>query len=33
MSDRIILANMQFAGRHGVYEWEQLHTQPFEVDV
>jgi dihydroneopterin aldolase len=33
MSDRIILANMQFAGRHGVYEWEQLQTQPFEVDV
>ena len=33
MSDRIVLANMQFQGRHGVYDWEQLNPQPFEVDV
>ena len=33
MSDRIVLANMLFQGRHGVYEWEQLTAQPFEVDV
>jgi dihydroneopterin aldolase len=33
MSDRILLANMRFQGRHGVYEWEQLTAQPFEVDV
>jgi dihydroneopterin aldolase len=24
---------MRFQGRHGVYEWEQLTAQPFEVDV
>jgi dihydroneopterin aldolase len=24
---------MQFQGRHGVYDWEQLNPQPFEVDV
>ncbi|HEY4190383.1 MAG TPA: dihydroneopterin aldolase [Candidatus Limnocylindrales bacterium] len=33
MSDRIVLANMRFQGRHGVYDWEQLTAQPFEVDV
>lgn len=33
MSDRIILANMLFEGRHGYYDHEQLSTQPFEVDV
>ena len=33
MTDRIVLANMRFQGRHGVYEWEQLSAQPFEVDV
>jgi dihydroneopterin aldolase len=33
VSDRIVLANMRFQGRHGVYEWEQLTAQPFEVDV
>ena len=33
MSDRILLANMRFQGRHGVYEWEQTTAQPFEVDV
>ena len=24
---------MRFQGRHGFYDWEQLSTQPFEVDV
>lgn len=33
MSDRILLANMQFQGRHGYYEHELLAPQPFEVDV
>jgi 7,8-dihydroneopterin aldolase/epimerase/oxygenase len=33
VSDRIVLANMQFTARHGVHEWEQTQTQPFEVDV
>jgi dihydroneopterin aldolase len=33
VSDRIVLANMRFQGRHGVHEWEQLTAQPFEVDV
>jgi dihydroneopterin aldolase len=33
VSDRIVLANMRFQGRHGVYDWEQLTAQPFEVDV
>lgn len=33
MSDRIVLQNMQFQGRHGYYEHEQVQLQPFEVDV
>ena len=33
MSDRIILHNMVFQGRHGVYEHEQREAQPFHVDV
>ncbi len=33
MSDRIVLANMQFEGRHGYYDHELLQPQPFEVDV
>ena len=33
MTDRIVLANMRFAARHGVHEWEQREAQPFEVDV
>ncbi len=33
MSDRIVLANMRFHGRHGYYDHELLATQPFEVDV
>lgn len=24
---------MRFDARHGYYDWEQLETQPFEVDV
>ena len=33
LSDRIVLANMRFEARHGVYDWEQSSPQPFEVDV
>lgn len=33
LSDRIVLHNMQFQGRHGWYEHEQLNAQPFEVDL
>ena len=33
MSDRIVLANMRFDGRHGYHEHELLNPQPFEVDV
>lgn len=33
MTDRIVLANMQFDGRHGEHEWERASPQPFEVDV
>lgn len=33
MSDRIVLANMRFEARHGVYDWEHEQPQPFEVDV
>jgi dihydroneopterin aldolase len=33
VSDRIVLANMRFQGRHGVYDWERQNPQPFEVDV
>ena len=33
MTDRIILDAMLFRGTHGAYEEEQLHPQPFEVDV
>ncbi|HYX12224.1 MAG TPA: dihydroneopterin aldolase [Candidatus Acidoferrum sp.] len=33
MSDRIILADMVFQGRHGLHEQEQRQAQPFEVDV
>ena len=33
MSDRILLTNMQFQGRHGYYDHELLAPQPFEVDV
>jgi dihydroneopterin aldolase len=33
VSDRILLTNLRFEARHGVHEWEQEQTQPFEVDV
>ncbi len=33
MTDRILLANMRFDGRHGVHDWERQAPQPFEVDV
>lgn len=33
MSDRIVLANMRFEGRHGYHDWEREAPQPFEVDV
>jgi len=33
VSDRIVLANMRFQGRHGYYDYEQRSPQPFEVDV
>jgi dihydroneopterin aldolase len=33
VSDRIVLANMRFEGRHGVLPEEQETPQPFEVDV
>ena len=33
MSDRIVLRNMQFTGRHGYYEHELETPQPFEVDI
>ena len=33
LSDRIVLTNMRFEGRHGFYEYELETLQPFEVDV
>jgi dihydroneopterin aldolase len=33
VSDRIVLHNMVFQGRHGVLEREQRESQPFQVDV
>jgi dihydroneopterin aldolase len=33
VSDRIILRNMRFTGRHGYYEHELENPQPFEVDI
>jgi dihydroneopterin aldolase len=33
VSDRIVLHNMVFQGRHGVLEHEQREAQPFQVDV
>ena len=33
LSDRIVLANMQFVGRHGYHDWELQTAQPFEIDV
>lgn len=33
MTDRVVLANMTFQGRHGVNDWEKVEAQRFEVDV
>lgn len=33
LSDRIVLHNMQFQGKHGYYEHELTTPQPFEVDI
>jgi dihydroneopterin aldolase len=33
VSDRIVLHNMVFQGRHGMLEREQRESQPFHVDV
>ena len=33
MTDRIVLVNMRFEGKHGVLEEEQTTAQPFEVDA
>ena len=33
MTDRIVLHDMVFMGRHGVHEREQQEDQPFHVDV
>jgi dihydroneopterin aldolase len=33
VSDRIVLHNMVFMGRHGLLEQELREAQPFEVDV
>jgi 7,8-dihydroneopterin aldolase/epimerase/oxygenase len=33
MTDRIVLTNMVFEGRHGVLPQEKVEPQPFEVDV
>jgi dihydroneopterin aldolase len=33
VSDRIVLTNMVFPGRHGVGDAERASAQPFEVDV
>ncbi len=32
-SDRIVLADMAFEARHGVFDHEKLTPQPFEVDA
>jgi dihydroneopterin aldolase len=33
MTDRILLSDMRFEGKHGYHDWEQRESQPFEVDV
>lgn len=33
LSDRIVLTNMRFNGRHGYYDHELERPQPFEVDI
>ena len=33
MTDRIVLANLSFRGRHGVHPREKLEAQRFELDL
>jgi dihydroneopterin aldolase len=33
LSDRILLHNMRFQGRHGYFDHEMTRPQPFEVDL
>ena len=33
MTDRIVLAEMAFEGRHGVHDCERVAAQRFDVDV
>ena len=33
MTDRLVLSNMRFEGKHGVLEEEKETAQPFEVDA
>ena len=33
MTDRVVLLNMRFEGKHGVLEFEQTTAQPFELDA
>jgi dihydroneopterin aldolase len=33
LTDRIVLKNMRFEGRHGYYDHELVNPQPFQVDV
>lgn len=33
MSDRVVLAGMEFLARHGVNDWEKVEPQRFEIDV
>lgn len=32
-TDRVVLAEMRFQARHGVFDHEKVTPQPFEVDV
>jgi 7,8-dihydroneopterin aldolase/epimerase/oxygenase len=33
MSDRMMLAGMEFLARHGVNDWEKVEPQRFEIDL
>ena len=33
MSDRVVLAGMEFLARHGVNDWEKVEPQRFEIDL
>ena len=33
MSDRVVLAGLEFLARHGVNDWEKVEPQRFEVDL